>query len=51
VSDYGHALHRLAPQAYPSLDLVSIEALVVDQFVEGIGNRDLKWYVQKSKEG
>jgi hypothetical protein len=46
VSDYGHALHRLAPQAYPSLDLVSIEALVVDQFVEGIGNRDLKWYVQ-----
>jgi hypothetical protein len=46
VSDYGHALRRLASQAYPSLDLVSIEALVVDQFVEELGNRDLKWYVQ-----
>ena len=46
VSDYGHALRRLASQAYPSLDLVSIEALVVDQFVEGLGNRDLKRYVQ-----
>ena len=45
VSDYGHALRRLASQAYPSLDLPSIEALVVDQFVEGIGNRDLKRYV------
>lgn len=41
MSDYGHALRRL-----PSLNLLSIEALVVDQFVEGLGNRDLKRYVQ-----
>ena len=46
VSDYGHALRRLASQAYPTLNLASTEALVVDQFVEGIGNRDLKRYVQ-----
>lgn len=46
MADYGHDLGRLASQAYTSLYLISIEALAVDQFVGGIGNRDLKRYVQ-----
>ena len=46
VSDYGHSLRRLAAQAYPHLDLQSIESIVIDQFVEGIGNHELKRYVQ-----
>lgn len=46
ITDYGHALRRLATQAYTSLDLNSIETLVVEQFVDGVGNKDLKRYVQ-----
>lgn len=46
ISDFGHSLRRLAAQAYRNLDLLSIDSLVMDHFVEGMGNHDLKRYVQ-----
>ena len=46
ISDYGLSLRRLAAQAYPHLNFKSIESIVIDQFVEGMGNHDLKRYVQ-----
>lgn len=46
VSDYGYHLTRLARKAYPTLTLSQLDTQVIDQFINGIGNHDLRKHVQ-----
>ena len=46
VSDYGYQLTRLARKAYPTLTLSQLDTQVIDQFINGIGNHDLRKHVQ-----
>ncbi|VDH95431.1 Hypothetical predicted protein [Mytilus galloprovincialis] len=46
VSDFGHALRRLASQAFPERDAISIEGSVIEQFIEGIGNSHFQSYIR-----
>lgn len=48
VSEYGFALNRLANRAFPNIPLANLENLVVDQYISGFGNLELKKYVQFS---
>jgi hypothetical protein len=43
---YGYALKRLATKAFPSLTLSAQEQWVMDQFVTGLGNFELRKHVQ-----
>jgi hypothetical protein len=46
VSDYGYALNRLANRTFPNIPLSSRESLVIDQYISGLGDLELKKYVQ-----
>jgi hypothetical protein len=46
VSDYGHALRRLAIKAYPNCAFGSLETHIIDQFIYGLGDVDLRKHVQ-----
>ena len=46
VADYGHRLRRLAQKAYPTLRYHEIEPTVIDQYIHGLNNYDLKKHVQ-----
>lgn len=46
VADFGHSLRRLAIKAYPNCSFASLETHVIDQFIYGIGDIDLRKHVQ-----
>jgi hypothetical protein len=46
VSDYGYALNRIANRAFPNIPMSSRDNLVVDQYISGLGDLELKKYVQ-----
>lgn len=46
VADFGHSLRRLAIKAYPNCSFASVETHVIDQFIYGLGDIDLRKHVQ-----
>ena len=46
VAEYGYNLRRLAQKAYPTLRYHEIEPTVVDQYIHGLNNHELKKHVQ-----
>ncbi|CAC5403954.1 unnamed protein product [Mytilus coruscus] len=46
VAEYGYGLRRLAQQAYPTIRYHEIEPTVVDQYIHGLNNHELKKHVQ-----
>ncbi|CAC5382207.1 unnamed protein product [Mytilus coruscus] len=46
VAEYGYGLRRLAQQAYPTIRYNEIEPTVVDQYIHGLNNHELKKHVQ-----
>lgn len=46
VSDYGYALNRLANRAFPNIPMFSREDLIIDQYISGLGDLEIKKYVQ-----
>ena len=46
ASDYGYNLRKLAQKAYPHLTLNQLEVHVIDQFINGLGHRELQKHVQ-----
>ena len=46
ASDYGYNLRKLAQKAYPDLTLDQLEVHVIDQFINGLGHRELQKHVQ-----
>lgn len=46
VSDYGYALNRLANRAFPNIPMSSREDLIIDQYISGLGDLEIKKYVQ-----
>ena len=43
---YGYALQRLASKAFPTISLNAQEQWVLDQFVNGLGNSEIRKHVQ-----
>ena len=43
---YGYALRRLASKAFPTISLNAQEQWVLDQFVNGLGNSEIRKHVQ-----
>ena len=43
---YGYALRRLASKAFPTISLNTQEQWVLDQFVNGLGNSEIRKHVQ-----
>ena len=48
VSDFGYALKRLATRAFPSIPFDARESLIIEQYISGLGDADLKRHVQFS---
>lgn len=48
VADYGYALKRLATRAFPSIPLGVRESLIIEQYISGLGDAELKRHVQFS---
>ena len=48
AADYGYALKRLASLAFPQIPMDTRESLVIEQYVSGLGDQELKRYVQFS---
>ena len=46
IMQYGYALRRLAVKAFPSISTNCLEQLILDQFVTGLINTDIKRHVQ-----
>lgn len=46
VADFGHSLRRLAIKEYPNCSFASVETHVIDQFIYGLGDIDLRKHVQ-----
>ena len=46
VTEYGFVLKRLANSAYPRMPHSAIEALTIDQFIDGLPSYELKKHVQ-----
>ena len=45
VGEYGFALGRLAAAAYPGMSLEARETLIIDQFVSGLPNKEVKKHI------
>lgn len=43
---FGYALQRLATKAFPNIDRIAQEQWVLDQFISGLGNMELRKHVQ-----
>lgn len=46
VVEYGYALKRLASRAFPSIPIEMRESLIVEQYISGLGNQDIKRHIQ-----
>lgn len=46
VTDYCYALRRVAQRAYPQMPYSNLENFLVDRYIHGLGNSDLKKHVQ-----
>ncbi len=46
VADYGYSLRRLGQKAYPCLLYQQLETYVIDQYINGLSNYELKKHVQ-----
>ncbi|VDI38301.1 Hypothetical predicted protein [Mytilus galloprovincialis] len=46
VADYGYALKRLATHAFPSIPVDIRESLIIEQYISGLPNLELKRHVQ-----
>jgi hypothetical protein len=46
AADYGYSLRRLAQKAYPTLRYTDIEPTLIDGFLNGLNNQELKKHVQ-----
>ncbi|CAC5381217.1 unnamed protein product [Mytilus coruscus] len=45
VAEYGYALKRLATRAFPSIPLGVRESLIIEQYISGLGDAELKRHV------
>ncbi|CAC5425327.1 unnamed protein product [Mytilus coruscus] len=48
VSNYGYSLKRLAAHAFPTIPLNIRESLIIEQYISGLANPELKRHVQFS---
>ncbi|CAC5411257.1 unnamed protein product [Mytilus coruscus] len=48
VSNYGYSLKRLAAHAFPAIPLNIRESLIIEQYISGLANPELKRHVQFS---
>ena len=48
AAEYGYSLKRLASHAFPQIPMSMRESLVIEQYVSGLGNAELKRHVQFS---
>ena len=48
VADFGYALRRLSSLAYPHLPVDARESVLIEQYIAGLGNQDLRRHVQFS---
>ena len=46
VMQYGYALRRLAAKAFPTISINCQEQLILDQFISGLGNIEIRKHVQ-----
>jgi len=46
AAEYGYSLRRLAQKVYPSLRGSDIEPIIIDQYIHGLNNYELKKHVQ-----
>lgn len=46
MSDYEYALNRLANRAFLNIPMSSREDLIIDQYISGLGDLEIKKYVQ-----
>jgi hypothetical protein len=46
AADYGYALRRLGCNAYPDMAYSAREICIVDQYINGLGNQDIRRHVQ-----
>lgn len=46
VADYGYALRRLSSLAFPDLPVYARESMLIDQYISGLGNQELRRHVQ-----
>ena len=48
VAEYGYALKRIATRAFPDMPLTVRESLIVEQYISGLSDPELKRFVQFS---
>ena len=48
AADYGYNLRRLANRAFPKIPMNMREGLIIEQYISGLGNPELKRHVQFS---
>lgn len=48
AAEYGYSLKRIASRAFPQIPMLMRESLIIEQYVSGLGNAELKRYVQFS---
>ena len=46
ITEYGYSLERLANKAYPNMPKEAKVTLIIDQFIHGLDNKDIKQHVQ-----
>ena len=46
IEDFGYSLRKIALKAYPNVNFSGVETHVIDQFIQGLGNAELKKHVQ-----
>lgn len=46
ITDYGYALRRLGCLAFPGIPYDAKEIYIIDQFIYGLGNQELKKHVK-----
>ena len=46
AADHGYSLKRLASRAFPNIPMAMRETLIIEQYVSGLGNPELKRHVQ-----
>ena len=46
IEDFGYSLRKIALKAYPRVNFSGVETHVIDQFIQGLGNAELKKHVQ-----
>ena len=46
VAQFGFELRRLAQKAYPALSIRELEVHIIDQYLEGLGDKELRMHVQ-----